>query len=47
MAIPTNFGVDVKTPDPIQIKIDVSERTMIIVAFVSIVGVLAVKQWRR
>lgn len=44
MNIPTNYGVDVKTPDPIQIKIDVSERTMITVGFVVLVSALLIKK---
>ncbi|ELE8117822.1 hypothetical protein RB980_000406 [Vibrio fluvialis] len=46
MAIPTQFGVDVKTPDPIQVKIDVSERTMILVGFVALVSAILIKKMK-
>ncbi|MGF1855334.1 hypothetical protein L4B78_03740 [Vibrio anguillarum] len=45
--IPTNFGVDVKTPDPIQVKIDVSERTMMTIGFVVLVSALLIKKLKR
>lgn len=44
MAIPTQFGVDVRTKDPLKVTLDVSERTMAIVAFVTIVGALVIKR---
>ncbi|WP_425628546.1 hypothetical protein [Vibrio neptunius] len=44
MAIPTQFGVNVTTPDPVQVKIDISERTMATIAFVTVVSALLIKQ---
>ncbi|CAK1847435.1 hypothetical protein AB6E39_00220 [Vibrio splendidus] len=44
MNIPTQYGVNVSTPDPVQIKIDVSERTMATVGFVVIVTALLIKR---
>ncbi len=44
MAIPTNFAVAVNTPEPLTIKIDVTENTMILAAVVTVIaGVVAVK----
>ncbi|MGG5572868.1 hypothetical protein [Vibrio diazotrophicus] len=48
VAIPTNFGVDVKTPDPIQVQIDVTERTMLMVGFVALLAAaVAIKKFKR
>ncbi|WP_158502597.1 hypothetical protein ABF162_07435 [Vibrio coralliilyticus] len=44
MAIPTQFGVNVTTPDPVQVKIDISERTMATIAFVTVVSALLIKR---
>ncbi|WP_166434327.1 hypothetical protein [Vibrio viridaestus] len=47
MSIPTQYGLNVNTPEPLQITIDVSERTLIAIAFVSIVAAVAIKQLKR
>lgn len=39
--IPSAFDVQVKTPEPVVITIDVSEKTMILGAFVIIIGSVA------
>lgn len=39
--IPSNFAVKVETPEPITVTIDVSEKTMILGAFVMILGTVA------
>jgi len=44
MAIPTQFGVNVATPQPLKIKLDVSERTMATLAFVVVVLALVAKK---
>ncbi|NAW57755.1 MULTISPECIES: hypothetical protein [unclassified Vibrio] len=44
MTIPTQFGVNVTTPDPVQIRIDVSERTMATVGIVVVVTALLIKR---
>lgn len=44
MSIPTQFGVNVKTPDPVKVTIDVSERTMILVGFVAVLGAILAKK---
>ncbi|MGF1740150.1 hypothetical protein L4C34_03525 [Vibrio profundum] len=44
MNIPTQFGVSVSTPDPVQVKIDVSERTMLTIGFVTIVSAILIKR---
>lgn len=36
--IPTNFGVKVETPEPITVKLDVSDKTMMLTAFVVVAG---------
>lgn len=44
MGIPTQFGVNVTTPDPVQVRIDVSERTMATIAFVTVISALLIKR---
>ncbi|WP_317918952.1 hypothetical protein [Vibrio sp. MACH09] len=44
MAIPTQFGVNVATPQPLEVKLDISERTMATVGFVVIIGALLIKR---
>jgi len=39
--IPQDFEVKVKTPEPLTVKIDVSEKTMMLGAFVIVIGSLA------
>lgn len=39
--IPDNFAVKVQTPEPVVVTIDVSEKTMILGAFVMIIGSVA------
>ncbi|WP_406733487.1 hypothetical protein RJD39_04885 [Vibrio scophthalmi] len=45
--IPTNFGVKVETPEPITVTIDVSEKTMILGAFVMVIGTVAYMKIKR
>ncbi|EKO3452649.1 hypothetical protein SD340_001121 [Vibrio fluvialis] len=47
MGIPTQFGVDVKTPEPLTIKIDVSERTMLLGGFIVIVAAVTLKRLKK
>lgn len=42
--IPSDFKVDLGTSEPIVVKLDVSERTMGIAAFVVVVAALAIKK---
>ncbi|WP_330960009.1 hypothetical protein [Photobacterium sp. 53610] len=44
MSIPTNFGVTVNTPEPVTIKIDISERAMIMTGFVVVAAALVIKK---
>ncbi|MFW7525317.1 hypothetical protein ACODM8_14440 [Vibrio ostreicida] len=39
--IPNNFNVKVETPQPVTVTIDVSEKTMILGAFVIVIGSVA------
>ncbi|WP_171384904.1 hypothetical protein [Vibrio hepatarius] len=39
--IPTQFDVKVQTPEPVVVTIDVSEKTMILGAFVIVIGTMA------
>ncbi|UOL48276.1 hypothetical protein [Vibrio phage vB_VruC_PG21] len=42
--IPSAFKVDVNTPEPVTVKIDVTERTMILAAIITVIaGAVAVK----
>ncbi|MEZ8607889.1 hypothetical protein AB6D06_11765 [Vibrio sp. 10N.239.311.G01] len=44
MNIPTNFAVDVNTPEPVTVKIDVTERTIILVSVVAVIaGAVVIK----
>ncbi len=45
--IPSNFGVTVETPEPITVKIDVSERTMVLGAFIVVIGAIAIKKLKK
>lgn len=47
MGIPTQFGVTVETPKPVTIEIDVSERTMIMGAFLVIIGAVTITKLKR
>lgn len=47
MSIPTQFGVNVNTPEPVQVTIDVSERTLVAIAFVSILIAVTIKTVKR
>ncbi|MCC4787499.1 hypothetical protein AB6E39_05855 [Vibrio splendidus] len=42
--IPTNFDVSVNTPEPVTVKIDVTERTIILVSVVAVIaGAVVIK----
>ncbi|MDF2185468.1 hypothetical protein O1O06_11910 [Grimontia hollisae] len=45
--IPNQFGVNVATPEPLTVKLDVSERTMLLAGFVVVVGALVLKRLKR
>ncbi len=47
MAIPTKFGVDVNTPEPLTVKIDISERAMFFGLTAFIIGAIAVKKIKK
>lgn len=40
--VPTEFSVAVNTPEPVTVKIDVSEKTMVLVGFVALVSAAVV-----
>jgi hypothetical protein len=42
--IPTQFGVEVNTPQPLQVTIDVSQRTMLLVAFAVVAAGVVMKK---
>ncbi|WP_406733445.1 hypothetical protein RJD39_04745 [Vibrio scophthalmi] len=45
--IPSNFAVKVQTPEPVTIKIDVSEKTMVLGAFFVVMGSIAYMKIKR
>ena len=47
MVLPTNFKVDVNTPEQVIIKIDVSERTMILGAVTVLILAALVKKLKK
>lgn len=45
--IPNQFGVNVATPEPLTVKLDVSERAMLLAGFVVVIGAVIIGKLKR